>query len=903
MNVLPPRFRPATLAAAGLLLSGLVFADTSRADLLYPLNFVSHYAEIGFPGIADIADFNGDGLQDVVLISDGGGGVGIAWGHGDATFEEDVLTNLASVAFDSEALFPDLNRDGKADFVQYTGTNLIVRLGNGDATFGPPSSLAGDPAHTGGHLFAGDIDGDGWVDILVGPPEHAVIWRNHQDGTLEPFVTLAVGLTAAALQDLDGDGKLDLGGSTGAPPHLAIAHGVANGSFDPPVISAAGTALAFGDADGDGITDAVGDDGSGVAVLYFGVAPGSFMAGPVVVGYAAYGYMKLVDLDRDGRDEIFGYDGTSIALQRVHADRSVSVFQAVPSPPMSSPPRGFVDLNGDGLPDFVGCIDTINMFGAFFADGAGGVTTTPHDGVGRRPMRVALADLNGDGKLDVVTSNAGGGTVSVRLGDGAGHLGPRADYPAGTTPVGLALGDLNQDAVPDIVVADSSANAVQVLPGTGSGSFGAPLPYATGAAPYDVVLAHLDHDALLDVGTANRGGQSISILHGHADGTLGPHQDFPTGLSSRRLAFADLDGDGDLDAVTCAMTKVSVQMGDGAGALAPPTIYSFSSANSDFGPWGALALGDWNGDGKVDVVVTSVSRTSFIAGNGDGTLRAAQRLDYTIGSRDVAIGDLDQDGKLDFVQAADFALGADFAGCGSVYRGNGDGTFEPWTGYGANLGTSGVAIGDLNSDGAPDLVLSNSASDNVTILLHNGSGPVPALASISSAEALSDRVRLVWQGAPYLGAALYRRVAPEAWTFVAPVVGDASGRIFYEDIDVLAGRSYSYRLGAGQGASEIFFGDVTVKTPSGAAFALGGASPNPAHGVWSVAFSLPGTGPARLEVIDLAGRIVAAREVGRLGEGSHVLALRETNSISAGVYFLRLTRGGETKLAKVCAIR
>jgi hypothetical protein len=316
-----------------------------------------------------------------------------------------------------------------------------------------------------------------------------------------------------------------------------------------------------------------------------------------------------------------------------------------------------------------------------------------------------------------------------------------------------------------------------------------------------------------------------------------------------------------------------------------------------------VAVADLDGDGKQDVIAVMPGSVATLRGNGNGSL-GVQAGHVVPGAYGVAVGSLDEDGVPDVVTAADLIghLEPPYSGGAAFFRGRGDGSLDPWVAYGTHGSPNDVAIGDFNGDGLPDLVVANTTASSISVLLHVKRGTVPALASITSTEELADRVRLVWQGAPYLWAALYRRVAAAEWTLVAPLVADANGRITYEDRDVVAGQSYSYRLGAGSGVNEIYFGDVTVRTPSGATFALGGALPNPAHGVWSVAFSLPGTGPARLELIDLAGRIVAAREVGRFGEGSHVLALRETESMPAGVYFLRLTRGGETKIAKVCAV-
>ena len=84
---------------------------------------------------------------------------------------------------------------------------------------------------------------------------------------------------------------------------------------------------------------------------------------------------------------------------------------------------------------------------------------------------------------------------------------------------------------------------------------------------------------------------------------------------------------------------------------------------------------------------------------------------------------------------------------------------------------------------------------------------------------------------------------------------------------------------------------------------LEGAFPNPAVGALSIAFALPNGGQARLEVFDLAGRKVAAREVGGLGAGRHVVRLAEPGALESGIYLAKLTRGAETRTTKVAVLR
>jgi hypothetical protein len=171
---------------------------------------------------------------------------------------------------------------------------------------------------------------------------------------------------------------------------------------------------------------------------------------------------------------------------------------------------------------------------------------------------------------------------------------------------------------------------------------------------------------------------------------------------------------------------------------------------------------------------------------------------------------------------------------------------------------------------------------------------VPVLVSNASAEAAPDRLRLRWSleshGAE-LRAMVYRREEHDEWEVRAPVTPDGSGFISYEDRDVQSARRYGYRLGIREGGIESFAGEVWVDVPGPHGLSLAGLRPNPSRGEAYVEFSLASAGPAVLEMLDVAGRRVLAREVGHLGAGPHRLPLEETARLKPGVYLLRLAQG------------
>jgi len=181
---------------------------------------------------------------------------------------------------------------------------------------------------------------------------------------------------------------------------------------------------------------------------------------------------------------------------------------------------------------------------------------------------------------------------------------------------------------------------------------------------------------------------------------------------------------------------------------------------------------------------------------------------------------------------------------------------------------------------------------------------VPVEVALASAVAKADRVSLVWHAAQgAITATVYRRTITTDWQAIGSVSADGTGALVYEDRDVAAGARYGYRLGIGAAGQEQYAGETWVEVPCTAALALAGLRPNPTTRDLSVAFTLPSASPAKLEVLDIAGRIVLAREVGALGAGSHTLKLGEGRSFAPGVYVLRLTQGGRTLTARGAVIR
>jgi hypothetical protein len=366
--------------------------------------------------------------------------------------------------------------------------------------------------------------------------------------------------------------------------------------------------------------------------------------------------------------------------------------------------------------------------------------------VGTSPVAVAVGDFNGDGNIDMAVADGGDasagndGGISILLGNGDATFQAALDIAADKNPVSIAAGDFNGDNRLDLALIDSNGN-VGILLGNGDGTFHSPVNYAAGSGARTVVINDFNGDHRLDLVVANVLSNTVSVLLGNGDGTFQPHVDYAAGGSPQGVSVADFNRDGKADlAVPSGTSGVAVLLGKGDGTFQPATFY-------DAGPvFGAIAIvpGDFNGDGKADVIVnfltgvggvplTAHYRGDMLAGNGDGTFQLSTGVvDVRGGS--LSQTDFDGDTKVDLVQPGVL-----------VWAGNGNGTFQTAVAFAVGSSPSQMATADLNHDKSPDIVVSPGQRATSTVsmnLLNAFDNPVSLACSVQPAQAGSPTCSL-----------------------------------------------------------------------------------------------------------------------------------------------------------------
>jgi hypothetical protein len=178
--------------------------------------------------------------------------------------------------------------------------------------------------------------------------------------------------------------------------------------------------------------------------------------------------------------------------------------------------------------------------------------------------------------------------------------------------------------------------------------------------------------------------------------------------------------------------------------------------------------------------------------------------------------------------------------------------------------------------------------------------PTATELALMSAEAGPDRVVLRWQGsgAGALEATVERRGESTGWQPLGPARPESADRLRYEDRAVVQGERYGYRLSYDDDGAQRYSAEAWLDVPRALALALEGFRPNPASREAVVAFTLPESGSAVLELIDITGRRVFSREVGALGPGRHTVRIDDQAALAPGVYVIRLTQGGRVVQAR-----
>ena len=835
-----------------------------------------------------MGDLNGDGLTDLVVAnecasnSSCAGSVGILLSNGDGSFQAPV--SYSTIGADASSVtLADVNGDGHLDILvtnqcasasNCSSTGVVVLLGNGDGTFQPGVSY-GVPGSNAFSIVAADLNGDGKLDLVVS--EQCSSSNNCNAGS------------------------------------VAVLLGNGDGTFQSAVSYNSGGLYAFGVA----VADLNGDGHPDLVVSNYCISNSNCTYGTV--------------------DVLLGIgDGTFQSAVSYNSGGYYSRFVTV------------ADLNADGKPDLI-VISQCNNYnncdmgsvGVLLGNGDGTFQTASSYSAGEQSAySAAAADVNGDGKLDVIvadqcdySSECGNGIVAVLLGNGDGTLQTPSTYNSGGIILSSVLvKDVNGDGKPDILAtngcADNSCSggSVGVLLGNGNGTFQAPISYNPGGeGSFSMAMADVNGDGKLDLLVANTclnnsncTNGTVGVLFGNGDGTFQPPVAYGAGgVDTFAVALADVNGDGKLDLLvanacnnnsSCNNGSVGVLLGNGDGTYQAATAYSSGGLYAD-----AVAVGDINGDGNPDLVVTNECNGNsctngtygVLLGNGDGTFQAA--VSYNSGgvtATSVALADVNGDGKLDLLLTNQCSDNNCTTGQVAVILGNGDGTFQTPVTYGTSgLYAGSLAVADINGDGKLDLIVTDQCESNsicntgfLAVLLGNGDGTfqTPLTSVVPSPQSVSQLILADFNGDGHLD------VASGAGNFLLLGNGDGTFQTFQH----LGAGGQGIAAGDfnGDGKPDVAAGGLTVLLNVASAFKFSTitaltASANPANGP----VSFTATVSPSFNAGSVSGSVTfydGLTSLGSVAIGSNGQAVLSSIGLTLGVHSITaIYSGGSTYLA------
>jgi len=722
-------------------------------------------------------DIDGDGKLDICSVNQNGNTFSVILNTStNGTISFAARTYYTTGSSPRGIAIGDLDGDGKLDVaIGNSGAATISVFRNlsttGSASFSTKQDY--NISTTPVTLSISDMDGDGKPDVAAacaGGNFVSIIRNNCSVGSL--LFDNGVNYTATStynltLNDLDGDGKPDIISGTGANTFSVLRNQIG----EPTITSFTPTSAASGASviiSGTNFTGTTSVTFGGVAAASFTVVSSTAII--ATVGSGASGDVSVIT--PNGTASLSGFNlivpvptitsfapasgaiGTTVTItgknfSSTAANNAVyfGAAKAIVSAATTTSLTVTVPLGATYQPITV----TTNNLSAFSANpfvvtfAGGGIAFTASTFKTKIDFKadsgsnsLASTDFDGDGKIDLIVTNSSANSLSIlRNISTLGNISfaAKTNFTTSGRPWGVCVFDFDGDGKADIAAPNYSNNTVAIFRNTstpGVISLSTEIDYATGSSPNFVTVNDFDGDGKPDIVVANSYSATVSVyLNTSTPGNIsfGAKIDFNVGGHPNVITIADIDGDGKADIISANQTSNSISVlrniSTGVGNINFATQATFASGGTPY----PIAVGDIDGDGKLDIVTgnANVATVSVFKNNSTvGSVSFATHVDYSTGSGTVpiamAITDLDGDGKLDISVA-----GASPTNVVSNLRNlstSGNINFDPTVNYATGSAPYSVVIGDLDGDGKPDIAVANANSSSVSVLRNQTGEPV-----------------------------------------------------------------------------------------------------------------------------------------------------------------------------------
>ena len=753
-------------------------------------NYIS-LADVDNDGDLDIITSNNDGTVSVIRNYPGGSVASISPAHGATDIS--ASANIA-IKFDEGMNSSTLT----ASTVQVFGSLSGLHGGSYNYTSGD-STLTIDPTDD---FLTGEL-----VTVIVSTGAENTVGTPMEFGSSTNFVvaagegeifgtaanyTAGNETNAVVAADVDGDGESDLVVVNTSADSIAVLIGAGDGSFASPVNYYAGDApsdVAAGDLDGDGDLDLiVSTTTDNVLSRFLNNGDGTFAARTTYASSSSPASISLGDIDNDGDLDVF-YSASTVMYTQLNNGSGVFSSESVwgTNSTVVAPP---VDLNGDGLVDYVGVNGNSLNFVLNDGDGTYTYGSSSLSGFGSVAGGVVTGDFDGDGDIDIVSSykvNSLDGYIAFSENDGTGSMAGAVSYTltsnGNDNPGGLTALDIDGDGDLDIAVVNTDFDQVVVFLNDGNGVFTSDATYTTGDSPEQVSSADMNGDGIMDLAVANSVDDNVSVLLGgkalaissvspdendidisvSSDITITFNQSVQSGTvtTSTVIAVGSVSGaiagavtyDGGSNTATLNPTDnfiagemvtvfVTTGVSNAAGSsLSSAYQYSFTveatSGEVFLSPTDIditssisdLKFVDFDNDGDADVVTSEGGGLGVYLNDGSGGYTFSDTTSSTnTQTKKIAIADFDQDGYADAVATINSQAGYFI----QVFINDQAGSFDVPVGYSYSTNyAAGIYAADINLDGYPDIVATRYNADAIHVLLNDGDGTFTAQSAVT----------------------------------------------------------------------------------------------------------------------------------------------------------------------------
>jgi len=845
-----------------------VFLNTTTPGASTPtLSAKTDLATLTSPYVTLLKDINGDGKLDIIVSEQAGNSIGVfinTTTPGASTPTFSARFDFASATGPTHMTIADFNGDGKPDVAAACNNVGMISVFLNTTTIGSSTpTFAAHTDFTSGttvwSVISADFNLDGKPDMVGinrGASSMSVFLNTTTTGASTPTFgaktdfTLGSTPIGAVTSDLNNDGKPDIiATARGSAFVSGFINTTTPGASTPTFTTRQDFTtpsqpyfVASADLNGDGLKDigvctATGNSFSVfLNTMTLGSTPTVSFSGKTEFATGnSPSYLTSADFNGDGKPDLActnaqaGASSISVFLNTTTPGASTPTFSAKTDFATGSSAAMIctADFNGDGKPDMA-CVSIVNNIVCVFLNTTSPGAATPtfstraDFGANGQPLGLTPADFNGDGKPDLISANIG--TVSVFLntttpGASTPTFSAKTDFASGSGPVFISIADFNKDGKPDFNCTNVGSNNVTVhlnttAPGASTPTFAVLASIATGTNPTGICSIDINGDGKIDIVNSNRDDNNISVFLN----TTAPGASTPT--FSARTNFA-------------AVSKTQI-----------------------------VSPADFNGDGKIDLVVSNLTA-----------------------------------GELSILM-------------NTTTPGASTPTFAAKTDLSSGSSSIGNFTGDFNLDGKPDIAGANRLENTLSVFLNTAIFPLPVELASFTSSVNGNNVMLNWNTSSEennSGFDVERNSFGTGWNKIGFVEGKGTTNITqnysFTDNGLNSGR-YSYRLKQTDYNGNYKYYDlqneVVVGVPS--KFALMQNYPNPFNPNTVLSYQLPVDGFTSLKIYDMSGKEVK-QLVNEVQQAGYYAVDFNAASLSSGTYFYKLTSDKFSDVRKMVVVK